>query len=57
MLVIISKLLMVVSFGIALLASKMRKDSDRTSKPKVKDQIFLLTGSSLALALLGFLLS
>lgn len=53
----IGKLIAVLAFGIALWASKLRKDSDRTSKAQVRDRIFILTGSSLALALLGFLLS
>lgn len=53
----IGKLLAVLAFGVALWASKLHKDSDRISKPQTRDRIFLLTGSSLTLALLGFLLS
>ena len=53
----IGKLLAVISFGIAIYATRLIRDTDKVRKPQTKDKIFLLTGSSLVLALLGMLLS
>lgn len=53
----IGKLLAVISFGVALYATRLIRDTDKVRKPEAKDKIFLVTGSSLVLALLGFLIS
>jgi hypothetical protein len=53
----IGKLLAVASFAIALYATRVIRETDKLRKPESKDKIFLLTGSSLVLALLGFLIS
>lgn len=53
----IGKLLAVIGFGVALYATRIIRDTDKIRKPEAKQKIFLLTGSSLVLALLGFLIS
>jgi uncharacterized membrane protein len=53
----IGKLLAVISFGVALYATRLIRDTDKVRKPEAKNKIFLLTGSSLVLALLGILIS
>jgi len=53
----IGKLLAILSFGVALYATRLIRDTDKVRKPEAKDKIFLVTGSSLVLALLGFLIS
>ena len=53
----ISKLLVMASFIVALYATRLIKETDKLRKPESKDKISFLTGISLALALLGFLIS
>jgi uncharacterized membrane protein SpoIIM required for sporulation len=53
----IGKIIAVIGFGIALYATRLIRETDKIRKPEAKNKIFFLTGSSLVLALLGFLIS